>query len=215
MPEVDGYGKDKPFVTEQHFDAMMEHCDAARLPQDQHFTADDFWRALLATAWVTGMRKSALVSLLWEDVDLEAGVALSRYDDNKRKRDQRHKIGPVVDLLRKLHVVRKPGETRVFPWNHANKSLDRDLARIQQAAGIHLPCRESHKHTPACHLYGFHSFRYAHATYNSGRVSDRDLQEQMGHASFTTTQQYIKYAETHQQRAYDVYLPESLKVKAS
>jgi integrase len=85
---------------------------------------------------------------------------------------------------------------------------------VQKAAGIHLPCREDHEHTDACYLYGFHSFRYAHATYNFGRVSDRDLQEQMGHSTFRTTQRYNKYAEMHQQRAYDVFLPKSLKGNA-
>lgn len=35
----------------------------------------------------------------------------------------------------------------------------------------------------------------------------------MGHASFNTTLHYIKYAESHQQKAYDAYLPESLKTK--
>ena len=55
----------------------------------------------------------------------------------------------------------------------------------------------------------------AHATYNFGRVSDRDLQEQMGHASFNTTLRYIKYAEEHQQREYDVFLPESLRTETA
>lgn len=210
-PEVDGYGKDKPFVTDKHFDAIMEACDTAKRPKDQHVTAAEFWKALLAMAWVTGMRKSALLSLLWDDVDFEAGIALSRYGHNKGKRDQRHKIGAAANLLGPLHRVRKPGERRVFPWNYSLRTLDRDLAEIQKAAGIHLECREDHEHTPACYLYGFHSFRYAHATYNFGRVTDRDLQEQMGHASFATTQRYIKYAEAHQSRAYDVYLPDSLK----
>jgi hypothetical protein len=36
----------------------------------------------------------------------------------------------------------------------------------------------------------------------------------MGHASFATTQRYIKYAEDHQAKAYGVFLPESLKVRA-
>ena len=215
MPQIDGFGRDKPFVAEEHFNAMMDKCGVARLPRDQYFCAEEFWRALLATAWVMGMRKSALLALRWEDVDLEAGIALSRNRDNKAKKDQRHKIGPVVDLLRCLYSVRKPSEPLVFVWNHAIKSLDRNLALIQKAAGIHLTCRENHEHTDACHLYGLHSFRYAHATYNFGRVTDRDLQEQMGHASFTTTQRYVKYAEVHQQRAYDVYLPEALKTKAS
>jgi integrase len=157
------------------------------------------------------MRKSALLALRWDDLDLDAGVALSRYGDNKPKRDQRHRIGPAVPLLSALYAVRQPGEPRVFPWNRAMRTLDRELHLVQAEAGIHLECREDHEHTPACHLYGFHSFRYAHATYNFGRVTDRDLQEQMGHSSFATTQRYIKYAETHQQRAYDVYVPESLK----
>lgn len=213
MPEIEGYGKDKPFVLEEHFNAIMGACGAAMLPADQNFTPECFWQALLATAWVTGMRKSALISLRWDDVDLEGGIALSRYGDNKAKRDQRHKIGPVVGLLRTLHASRRPGEPRVFPWNYCLKSLDRTLARIQKAAKIALPCREEHQHTDACYLYGFHSFRYAHATYNFGRVSDRDLQEQMGHATFSTTQRYIKYAENHQQRVYDVFLPASLKAK--
>ena len=66
-----------------------------------------------------------------------------------------------------------------------------------------------------CRLYGLHSSRYARATYNFGRVSDRDLQEQMGHSSFTTTQRYIKYAEQHREKTYDVFLAESLKRKSS
>jgi len=211
MPEVDGYGKDKPFVTEEHFNAIMAACDSAKFPEDQHYTAGTFWRALLATAWVTGTRKSALLSLLWEDVDLKDGVALSRYADNKGKRDQRHKIGSVKGFLAELYAVRKPGESRVFPWNYSVRTLDRELHQIQRAAGIHLPCRKDHEHTPTCHVYGFHSFRYAHATYNFGRVPDRDLQERMGHASFNTTKRYIKYAEAHQDRAYDVFLPEAIR----
>jgi integrase len=214
-PQVEGYGKDKPFVTEEHFNAIMEACRVAKMPADQSYTAEAFWQALLAMAWVTGMRKSALINLRWEDVDLNAGVALSRYGDNKAKRDQHHKIGSITNLLVKLYESRKRLEPRVFPWNYCWKGLDRTLARIQKAAGIKLHCRESHEHTPACHLYGFHSFRYAHATYNFGRVSDRDLQEQMGHATFSTTQRYIKYAGIHQKRVYDVFLPESLKAKAS
>ena len=161
------------------------------------------------------MRRSALLHLRWEDTDLAAGIAISRNRDNKAKRELRHRIGPAVPMLDVMRRVRQPGEPRVFPWIHALVSLDRDLARIQEAAGIHLPCREDHEHTKACHLYGWHSFRYAHATYNFGRVSDSDLQEQMGHASFNTTKHYIKYAETHQEREYDAYVPEGLRVRGA
>ncbi len=33
----------------------------------------------------------------------------------------------------------------------------------------------------------------------------------MGHASFATTQRYINYAETHREKAHDVYLPKSFQ----
>ena len=80
-------------------------------------------------------------------------------------------------------------------WNHARRTLDREFHRIQKAAGIHLDCTEDHEHGQECHLYGFHDLRRAHATYNYGKVNDRALQQQMGHASFLTTQEYIKYAQ--------------------
>ena len=37
----------------------------------------------------------------------------------------------------------------------------------------------------------------------------------MGHASFQTTQRYIKFAKAHQERVYDVFLPESLQKTVS
>jgi len=139
---------------------------------------------------------------------------LSRYGDNKRKADQWVRIAAVTGFLSDLYAVRQPGEPRVFPWNYGATSLYNVLWEIQAAAGIHLPCREDHEHTESCHRYGFHSFRYAHATYNFGRVPDRELQRQMGHADFGTTRHYIKYAEEHRIREYDVFLPKSLKPKA-
>jgi integrase len=192
MPEADGYGRDKPFVTDDDFGAIMKARHGARRPVDQCCSACEFWRTLWGMAWVTGMQKLVLLSLRWDDLDLTAGIALSRYRDNKGKMDPRHKIGPVVGLLRGLRGVRRPGEPRLFPWSYALRTLDRELARIQEAAGIHLPSREDRGHTPACHLYEFRSFSYAHATYNFRRVSDRDPQEQMGHTTFCTTQRYIK-----------------------
>ena len=53
--------------------------------------------------------------------------------------------------------------------------------------------------------------RRARATYNYGKVDDRALQQQMGHASFLITQQYIKYAQLHQRETYAAYLPGSLQ----
>ena len=84
------------------------------------------------------MRKTALVTLRWEDVDLEAGVALSRYRDNKGKRDQRHKIGPEDWRNREkwgpyrdaVNDMVAHTSTAAAPWTLVAGN-DKRLARIQ------------------------------------------------------------------------------------
>lgn len=210
MPRVRGIAKDKRFMTEEHFDALMRACDKARMPDPRIHPGIDpptWWRGLLAMAWVTGMRIGALLALRWEDVDLDRRVVWSRGKDNKAKRDMPHDIGVAEEFLRELPA----DDPRVFPWNHYRTTLYTIFHELQREAGIDLPCAESHDHTPACHAYGFHDVRRAHATYNYGKVTDRALQQQMGHASFHTTQRYVKYAELHQTDAYEAHLPLSLR----
>jgi len=214
LPRVLGHTTDKRFVNEADFNKIMAACDAARLPDPRIHQGIDpaaFWRALLATAWISGMRIGALLALRWEDADLEHGNVWSRSRTNKGKRDMRHNVAPARALLEAI----RGDDPRILPWNHNKRTLWTEFARIQTAAGIHLPCPKAastpgHVCTDACHLYGFHDLRRAHATYNYGRVDDRALQQQMGHASFQTTQQYIKYAEVHAADSYPAHLPESI-----
>jgi integrase len=219
-PKVAGIESEKRFVTEQHFDKMLTILSSDPCPveipsgfeHDGSWTPADWWTAFLVTAWVTGMRRSALLALKWADVDLATGTAVSRGSDNKGKRVHRVKIGPVTGLIEQL----KGSDLRVFPWDHALTWLDTQLLKIQQAAGINLPCvlDTPHECTPKCHAYSMHDFRRAHATYHYGKVPDRDLQQQMGHADFGTTRSYAKYAEAHQQAAYAYHLPAVAKAKA-
>jgi integrase len=219
MPDVAGLESDKRFVSMEHFEAMLTILDPKtkdryepRLPiiANAPFEPADWWRALLVTLWVSGMRIGAALALKWSDVDLEAGTVMSRAKDNKAKKDQRVDVLPAVELLRPL----KGFDPRVFPWDRNRTALYRHFATLQVAAGIHLDCPGDHEHTDRCHVYSFHDFRRAHATFNYGRVSDRDLQAQMGHASFATTQRYIKFAEQHQAKRYDVLLPKSMTTAA-
>lgn len=219
LPSVEGMESDKRFVIIKDFEAMLNVLDPAteghhepRLPivANAPFTPADWWKALLLTLWVSGMRIGAALALKWSDVDLEAGTAWSRARDNKAKKDQRVDLSAAVDLLRKM----KGFDPRVFPWDRERTALYCHFEKLQTAAGIKLDCPGNHEHTDRCHVYGFHDFRRAHATYNHGEVSDKDLQAQMGHASFATTQRYIKYAEQHKQKAYNAFLPNSLKTAA-
>jgi integrase len=114
----------------------------------------------------------------------------------------------VVEHLRKIvdfgHLV--------FPWPKDRRSVWEELARIQTAAGIDLPCSEKHEHTDACHRYGFHDLRRAFATMNADRLTGDALQALMRHKSYSTTQRYINIARQLDQSAEALYVPD-LKLK--
>jgi integrase len=213
IPKVKGIETEKRFVTEPHFEAMLKALEQEPCPVYLPFSGDhggtwtaaEWWRALLVTVWVTGMRKGALLALQWEDVDLKTGRAVSRGQDNKGKRPHPVKLGPVIPLLLKI----KGDDPRVFPCDHWKTTFDDQFRTLQVAAEIVLPCvgSDTHECTRACHCYCFHDFRRAHATYHYGEVTDRELQQQMGHAAFSTTQGYIKYAQEHAEKQYAFKMP--------
>jgi integrase len=222
MPEVPRFrllrepGKLPTYVTGEHFAAIYKTCEAARMPEDlRNVRAADWWRALLVMAYMTGWRISELLALRREDLDLEAGTALTRAEDNKLKRDSLlilHQV--VLDHLRPL----AGGFDRVvFPWNHNKRTLWEEFARIQRAAGIKLPCRrrEEHEHGEHCHLYGFHDLRRAFATMNADKLTPDALQALMRHKSYQTTQKYINMARQMDTAVASLHVPEVLKKPAA
>jgi integrase len=144
------------FVTTEHFAALYRAADKAKRPSKQAYPAADWWKALLAMAYMTGWRINELLALKRADVDLEAGTAITWHEDNKGKRDERVKLHPVIVE----HLKRVPGFTpNVFPWAHGLRQLYGEFAELQDAAGIKLPCSRKHEHTAFCHVYGFHDLR--------------------------------------------------------
>jgi len=196
------------YVTPDHFAAMYEACDTAKRPQSQVYAPGDWWRALIVFNYMTGWRVSEPLALSWDDVSLDKGTAITRHADNKGKRDDQIILHPiVVDHLRKIVDL----DPLVFYWPHHRRTLWEDFHRIQEAAGIHLPCHEKHEHTPACHVYGFHDLRRAFATVNAETLSADALQGLMRHRSYSTTQRYINMAEQVNRAVDRLYLPEVLK----
>jgi len=100
---------------------------------------------------------------------------------------------------------------QVFPWPHHERTLWSDFAKIQKAAGIHLPCHEPHEHTDACHLYGFHDLRRAFATMNASKLTADALQALMRHKSYLTTQRYINMARQLDEAVQGLHVPEVLR----
>jgi integrase len=201
-------GRIARFVSSEHFAAMFNACDAAELPVGQSYSAKDWWQSLLAFAYLTGWRIRECLALRREDLNIETGRALTRAADNKGNRDDSVKLAPA--LVTQLEKI-KGFDTKVFPWPKNERALWTEFAKIQQAAGIRLPCQGDHDHTDACHLYGFHDLRRAFATMNAPKLSADALQKLMRHKSYATTQRYINMASQLDQAAETIYVPDVLK----
>lgn len=162
---------------------------------------------------MTGWRISKLLALKWADVDLDAGTAVTRHSDNKGGRDEIVRLHPlVVEHIRGLRCF----HPNVFPWEHDRRTLYTEFAKIQDEAGIHLPCNDSQPHdcTPACHRYGFHDERRAFATFNAVNMTREALQALMRHRSPLTTARYINLAGQLDPAVANLHVPECLKEKA-
>jgi len=195
------------YVTGEHFAAIYKAASHARMPANEAYPADVWWRGVLVMGYMTGWRISEILALRREDLDLEGGAAITWAEDNKGKRDERvilHSV--VVEHLRKLAGF----DAHVFPWNHDRRTLQSEFARIQEAAGIHLPCRETHEHTRFCHVYGFHDLRRAFATMNADRLSADALQALMRHKSYSTTQKYVNMARQMNEAVASLHVPDIL-----
>lgn len=177
------------FVSNDHFAVIYDACDTAKLPQlPNNVSPADWWRGVLITARMTGWRVNEILSFPKADLDIENAKAVLRADNTKGRREESIDLHPIViDHIRKVPTF----DALVFPWPHGERMLYDEFARIQEAAGIHLPCTEDHEHTHFCHVYGFHDLRRAFATLNAGTLSPNELQKLMRHQSYTTTQLYI------------------------
>ncbi len=196
------------YVTPEHFAAIYQACEVAKRPAADTYDAATWWRTLLTFCYMTGWRISEPLALRWDDVSLDAGTAITRWGDNKGKRDERVPLHPVV--VEHLRKVVDFGQA-VFPWPHHERTLWEDFAAIQMVAGIDLPCHENHEHTAACHRYGFHDLRRAFATSNAEQLTPDALQTLMRHKSYLTTQKYINMGKQIDKAVEKLFVPKFLQ----
>lgn len=165
-----------------------------------------WWQALLTFALTTGWRIEEILSLRRDDLDFASGAILTRAADNKGSRDDRDYLPAAVLELVKAVVGFEPV---VFWWPHNERTLWSEFGRMQREAGIHLPCREEHDHTDACHVYGFHDLRRAFATMNADKLTADAL---MQHKSYLTTRRYVNMARQLNRAVEGLHVPDILRV---
>jgi integrase len=189
-------GKLATYVPPGDFARLYAACDSARWPASFPFSAADWWRGLLVTAYMTGWRIGQLLALRREDVNLDEGTALSRAADNKGKRDQKVPLHPLtVEHLRRLACF----EAVVFPWNHNRRQLFEEFHAIQEAAGVRPDGKPR---------YGFHDLRRAFATMNADKLTPDALQALMQHKDYQTTQRYINMARQLNPAVQALFVPQ-------
>jgi integrase len=171
--------RDPYFVDDATFKALYDACGAMTRPEGRRYPAADWWRALLAFAYMTGWRIGEILDLRRDDVNLETGIATVDAENTKGRREARVELHPiVVDHLRAI-VEFQP---LVFDWPHHERTLWADFKSLKSAAGVDFPG-------------AFHRLRFGFCNANVDNLDADLLQRLMRHRAAATTRKYVNAAE--------------------
>ena len=165
------------FLTKQEIDKLLAH-------------SDEWLHPIFYTFLHTGMRKSELEHLTWNDVDFSRRKIKIRVKDNWTPKTAEREI-PISDGLNKLLLKRKKKAigSLVFHDGEGNQidknKLRRDLIRVTKAAGFPDVTKiHTLRHTFASHLV-------------MKNVDLPTIKLLMGHSDIATTMIYSHLAQDH------------------
>lgn len=150
--------------------------------------------ALVRLALVTGMRRGALLSLQWEDLDFDMGHIVLRGESAKSGKTSQIPMTAAARTI--LQAVIPTGSPYLFPGKDGAKRSDvnRFISRIRKAANLPEGFRP------------LHGLRHTYASWlaSSGKVDLLTLQKLMTHGSPQMTQRYAHLADEAVRRAASV-----------
>jgi integrase len=165
--------------------------------------ADGEMKALLCIGYFTGLRLGDCCTLLWREVDLDAG--LIRRTPRKTEHHIKDKAVPQVRLGIPPYLARVfedlPRTGKYVLPEMANMYLagckdriSRRITAIFQAAGINTHAETEEDRTVVA--YGFHSLRYSYVSLNAeSGVPQAVIQANAGHKSKAMTAHYEKISD--------------------
>lgn len=154
---------------------------AKKLLQALDEEADQNMASLVRLALFTGMRRSALLNLQWNDLDFERGFITLRGDAAKKGKTETIPMNEQARVI--LSGLTRTSSPYVFPGRFDNTprgNITPLLKRVREKAGLPESFRM------------LHGLRHSFASWlaSSGQVSMYELQKLLTHSSPQMTQRY-------------------------
>jgi integrase len=87
--------RDPFFIDDAAFTKLYDACQTMTLPANRHYAAEDWLRALLCFAYMTGWRIGEILELRRDHLDFDAATATVDAESTKGRREARVELHPL------------------------------------------------------------------------------------------------------------------------
>ena len=164
------------FLDEAERQALLAACRDSRNP---------FLETVVIIALSTGMRRSEILGLTWDRVDLDSGLVLIEETKNGQRRSS-YLIAPILERLKQLAPPASATSGFVFPGRSGLKPID--ITSAWQMAVRQAELKD----------FRFHDLRHTAASYvamDGGTVPE--IAALLGHKSFQMASRYAHLSDGH------------------
>lgn len=157
-----------------------------------------FLYLIVVLALSTGMRKEELLSLTWNDVDLNSGILILKKTKNKERRRVSVR-GLALDLLRKHSKIRQIDSDFLFPGEKRSPARDNivSIDAHKRHYDIRKPWQRALK-VARIDDFVFHDLRHCCASYLAmNGATSLEIAEVLGHKTLDVVKRYAHLSESH------------------